>query len=120
MSIVKPALAQITQDWITPPPGQQVVCVTETDVATIQGLGCLFYNVLQVITYLAGLVFLFMFIKGGFTYLFSGADPKKTAAASATLTMSVIGLVGIIVSWFVLRFIQEFTGINVIDFVIPS
>lgn len=90
------------------------------DIATIHGLECLFYNILQVITIIAGLVFLFMFISGGYSYLFSGGDEKKVAQASATLGSSILGLVGIIVSWLILRFIQNFTGVNVIDFIIPS
>ena len=95
-------------------------CVRQGDVATIQGLECLFYNVLQVIVSIAGLVFLFMFISGGYSYLFSGGDEKKVAQASSTLGNAVIGLVGIIVSWLILRFIGNFTGVNVTDFVIPG
>lgn len=91
-----------------------------SDVATIQGLQCLFANIIQVIVYFAGLAFFFMFITGGFQYLFSSKDPKKVAAASSTLTMSIIGLVGIIASWFILNFITNFTGINVLHFIIPS
>jgi len=98
-------------------------CVASTnddEVATIQGVECLFANILQVIVSIAGIAFLFMFIIGGYQYLFSGNDPKKVAAASSTLTMSIIGLVGIIVSFFIIKFIQNFTGINVMDFVIPD
>ena len=95
-------------------------CVAQGDVATIQGLECLFYNILQVIVAIAGLVFLFMFISGGYSYLFSGGDEKKVAQASSTLGHAVIGLIGIIISWFILRFISDFTGVNVTDFVIPG
>lgn len=91
-----------------------------SDVATIQGFECLFGNILQVIVYFAGLAFLIMFINGGFQYLFSSKDSKKVAAASSTLTMSIIGLAGIIISWFILRFITNFTGINVLNFIIPG
>ena len=115
---IKPiAVFAQTKDWNN---GRCVGTGTASDVATIQGFECLFYNILQVIIYLAGIAFLFMFITGGFQYLFSSNDSKKTAAASSTLTMAIIGLVGIIVSWFILRFIQDFTGINVTDFVIPG
>lgn len=112
-------LAQNTTKWedYTTSSGQS--CVTHGDVATIQGLECLFYNILQIITYIAGIVFIIMFIRGGFSYLFSGGDPKKNAQSSATLTMSVIGLIGIIASWLVLRLIHQFTGVDVTNFVIP-
>lgn len=92
----------------------------DNDVATIQGLECLFYNILQVIVYFAGIAFFIMFITGGFQYLFSSQDSKKVAAASTTLTMSIVGILGIVASWFILRFITNFTGVNVIDFIIPG
>jgi len=61
-----------------------------------------------------------MFINGGFKYLFSSSEPKAVAAASSTLTSALIGLVGVIASWLILKLIQDFTGINVTDFVIPG
>lgn len=110
-----PALAQTV--WS----GKCVGTGPNSDVATIQGLECLFYNVLQVIVYIAGIAFLFMFVSGGFKYLFSGGDQKAVAAASSTLTMAIIGLVGIIASWLILSFISQFTGIhNITNFVIPD
>ncbi len=90
------------------------------DVATIQGFECLFQNILQVIVPLAGLTFFAMFLVGGFKYITSGGDPKKAAAASHTITMSFIGIIGVLVSWLILLFIKEFTGVNVTDFTIPD
>lgn len=87
-----------------------------SDVPTIKGFECLFANILQVIIYIAGIACLVMFIVGGYKYLFSSNDPKKVAVASSTLTMAIIGLVGIIASYFILKFIQEFTGTNVTEF----
>lgn len=94
-------------------------CVSN-GVATIQGLECLFANILQVIVTLAGFGFLVMFVLGGFQYLTSAGDDKKAAAASSTLTMSVTGVIGIIVSWLILKFISDFTGTNVLEFKIPG
>ena len=92
----------------------------DNDVATIQGFECIFARILLVITSIAALAFIAMFLVGGFQYLGSSGDPKKAAAAAATLTMSVVGLVGIIISWLVLRFISDFTSYNITDFVIPG
>jgi hypothetical protein len=117
-----PSFAQNPQPWS----GRCVATVitskgTFTDIATIQGVECLVANLLQFVTYAAGVVFLFMFISGGFSYLFSSNDPKKVAAAGATLTSAFIGLIGIVASWFILRFIANFTGIpNLTNFVIPG
>jgi hypothetical protein len=111
-----PALAQTGRAWS----GKCLGTGLADDVATIQGLECLFYNILQVIVAFAGLAFFIMFIIGGFKYLTGGGDDKKTAAAASTLTMAVIGLVGIIISWFILRIIQRFTGVDVTHFIIPG
>lgn len=89
-------------------------------VATIAGAEDLYRNILQAVMGLAGLVFFAMLIVGGFKYLTSGGDPKKAAAASSTLTTSVIGVVGVILAWFILKFITDFTGINVTTFTISN
>ncbi|MDD2483329.1 MAG: pilin [Candidatus Shapirobacteria bacterium] len=89
-------------------------------IANIQGFECIFANIAQVIVYFAGIAFFIMLLKGGFLYLTSGGDPKKTAKATSTLTTSVIGLVGVILSFLIIKFIGNFTGVNVFDFIIPS
>lgn len=119
--LVSPVQAQKTEAWALQQSGRCVKTVGGfNDIATIQGIECLFYNVLQVIVTIAGLAFLFMFISGGFKYLFSGSEQKAVAAASSTLTSAVIGLVGVIASWLILKLIQDFTGINVTIFKIPG
>ena len=96
-------------------------CVSSADpsVPQIQGFECLFANVLKVVATVAGLAFLVMFIVGGFQYMQSSNDPKAVAGASSTLTYAIIGLVGVIVSWLIILFIKQFTGINVTQFKIP-
>jgi hypothetical protein len=98
------------------------VCISTVDptVPTIQGFECLFANVLKVIVTVAGLAFVIMFIVGGFQYMQSKNDPKAVAAASSTLTYAIIGLVGAIVSWLILLFIKDFTGIDITQFRIPT
>lgn len=116
-----PLRAQGTQAWT----GRCVKTVNINgqsfdDIATIQGFECLFYNILQVIVTIAGLAFLFMFISGGYKYLFSGGESKAVAAASSAITSAFIGLIGVIASWLILKLIQDFTGINVTIFKIPG
>jgi hypothetical protein len=104
--IFSPHQAFATSDWTGVSDG----------VATIGGAEDLYRNILQAIMGLAGLVFFAMLIVGGFKYLTSGGDPKKAASASSTLTTSVIGIVGVIASWLILKFITDFTGIDVTKF----
>jgi TRAP-type C4-dicarboxylate transport system permease small subunit len=92
----------------------------KADVATIAGAEDLYRNILQAIMGLAGLVFFAMLIVGGFKYLTSGGDPKKVASASSTITTAVIGVAGVIISWLILLFISNFTGINVTQFNISN
>lgn len=106
-----PVFAQ-TKDWDSK-------CVS-SGVATIQGLECLFYNIIQIAVSLVGLAFFIMLIYGGFNYLYSQGNDKKIAGAQNTLTYAVIGLVGTIGSYLILKLISTFTGIDVLNFSIPS
>ena len=114
-NLVSPAYAQTTKQWTG-----KCVSSSDPDVPTIQGLECLFYNVIQVIIYIAIFLFLVMFIVNGYKYLFSGSDQKKLAEINSSLTMTFIGLIGIVISWLILLFIQKLFGINVTIFQIPS
>jgi len=113
--IVHPAFAQ-PKDWNSINASMSCIGGQDGDVATIGGIECLFYNISQVVIPLAGLVFFIMLIVGGFKYITAGGDPKKASSAVSTLTKSVIGIVGIIIAWLILAFIQNFTGANVTDF----
>ena len=113
--------AQSPQAWQSvPETGGRCVSKIDPEVATIQGMECVFYNVLQVIVIIAGLAFFIMFIVGGFQYLMSSNDQKAVAQASSTLTMAFIGVIGIILSWFALNFIATFTGLPILNFFIPG
>ncbi len=90
------------------------------DVATIQDFNVVFENIAQAVVYFAGLIFFIMLLRGGFTYLTSGGDPKKVAKATSTLTLSIFGLVGVIVSFLIIKFISNFTGVDVSKFNIPQ
>jgi hypothetical protein len=111
-----PIFAQTPKVWTDRCVGTGIA----SDVATIQGIECLFYNILQVIVFFAGLAFFIMFIVGGFKYLTSGGDDKAIGQASSTLTNAILGLVGIIASWLILSLIQKITGINVTNLIIPG
>lgn len=108
-SLVKPACAAA---W-------SGTCV-QGDVATIKGAECLFKNLLQVVGWAAGIAFFIMFIVGGFKYLTAGGDPKKAAVATSTLTLSIAGLIGVIVSWLIILLIKKLTGVDVTNFNIGS
>lgn len=64
-------------------------------------------NVLKALLGLLGLIGVFMFIWGGFQFLFAGGNPELVKKGKATLFWSSLGLVIIIGSWVIVRFILE-------------
>lgn len=90
-------------------------------VAKIQGLECLFKNVVTVVATLAGLALLMMLISGAIKYLTSGGDPKAAEAAKGTLTYAILGLILIVAAYLILSFLSAFTGITGLKgFLIPG
>jgi hypothetical protein len=97
-------------------------CVGGPDgtVATIQGFECLFQRVLVVASTLAGIAFAAMIVVGGFKLIFAGGEKQAMQSARNTFTYAFVGLVLLILSWFILLLIQEFTGVQVTEFSIPG
>ena len=87
---------------------------------TIYGLEAMVANILNIIIGLAGVVLLLMLIGGGFGYITSGGDKEKAAKAKNTLTYAILGLLVILGAWLIIRLIEEFTGLNLHTFEIPS
>lgn len=89
-------------------------------VVTLQCLECIFLAILHIAIRLAGLAVFIMLIIGGFKYLTAAGDPKSAQAAKNTITYAIFGLVLILFAWFILYFIEYFTGVKVTEFTIPS
>lgn len=90
------------------------------DVATIQCLECIVQGILNIAIRLAGVAVFIMLVIGGFKYLTAGGDPKAAQQARNTLTWAIAGLVILLLAWFFLRLIEEFTGVEVTIFTIPA
>lgn len=88
--------------------------------ARIQDFAVVISRILNIAVRLAGVAVFIMLIIGGFQYLTAGGDPKKTQAASNTLTYAILGLAIVIGAWFILLFIEKFTGVEVTQFKIPE
>jgi len=94
-------------------------CVVN-DIATLACLEIIIKNLLNIAIRLAGIAAFVMLIVGGFQFLTAGGDSKKTQAASNTLTYAIFGLVAVIAAWFILLFIEKFTGVKITEFDIPE
>lgn len=90
------------------------------DPAIIKDFEEIVQNILNIAIRLAGVLLFIMLIVGGFKYLIAGGDPKKAEAARNTLTYAIGGLVLVILAWFILLFIEKFTGVKVTQFNIPT
>lgn len=81
-------------------------------IVTIQSFEVLFSNVISIAIGLAGIAFFIMFLVGGFSYLTAGGEEAKVAGAKKTLTYAIFGLFAIILSFLILKFIANFTGVT--------
>ena len=115
------AFAQ-TQSWpdLEKPGALDTTCVTADGVATLQGFECIFANILSIIIPLAGMAAFVTLIIGGFQYLASAGDPKQLQKATGTITAAVIGIAVILGIWFIFKLLNLITGLDLLQFQIPS
>lgn len=86
------------------------------DAAQLQDLPIYIGNVLQAMIPLIGLIAFIMVIKGGFTILTSAGDHKGLQSGRQTITLAIAGLALAIISWLILVFIKNVTGVDVTNF----
>lgn len=94
--------------------------IAKTEAATIQDIEVIIKIILNIAVRLAGIAVFIMLIIGGFRYLTSGGDPKAAEGAKKTITYAIFGLVAILLAWFILLFVEKFTGVTVTQFTFPQ
>ncbi|MCL5439151.1 MAG: pilin [Patescibacteria group bacterium] len=101
-------------DWETFVPE----CLETTEkgdkVATLKCLPAVFHNGLIWALILAGVVAVIIVIISGIKFITSGGDQKQVEGAKKTLTYAIIGLVIILLSYFIISFISYITGVGCI------
>lgn len=98
-------------DWSEP---------TGASPAAFKDLEVVFSNTLNIAIALAGIVLFVMLIIGGLGYLTSAGDPEKVKKAGGTITWAILGFVLLIASWFILKLLGQFTGVDLTQFEIPG
>ncbi len=78
--------------------------------------GSIITGVLPYIFAIAGVVLLFNIISSGLKMMTSVGDPKVMQAAQAKLTTSVIGILILFTSFWIVKLIMQFIGFNVVLF----
>lgn len=100
----------LAQEWHDP---------TGQEPATIKDLEVVFARIISIVASVVSFVLFIMLLIGGFKFLTSGGDPKKTESAKGTMTYAIVGLVVIIASYLILKVIEALTGVPLTRFEIP-
>lgn len=86
-----------------------------------QDLGSIIGALIQVLFIIAGLATFFQLVLGGFQWITSGGDPKKTEVAGKQITNAIIGLGIVAVSWAIMIILEKFFNIHILSgFTIPT
>lgn len=97
------------------------ICLTNpATAATLQEFECIVKQAFNLIIPFAGLVAFVVLIAGGFQYLTSAGDPKKVQQAQGTITGAIIGIIVTLAVWFIFQLIKVITGVDVLQFAIPT
>ena len=67
----------------------------------------------------ASVVFLFIIITGGISYMTAGGDKEKKVAASTRLTNGVIGLAIVFCLFAIAQLFSSLFGVDLLNFTIP-
>ena len=84
--------------------------------ASLKDLEGVFSNVVSAILPLAGIVLFILLIIGGFNFISSGGDPKKTEVAQKTISTAIMGFILVASAYLILVLIEKFTGVKVTEF----
>jgi len=81
--------------------------------------GGIVQNLVRQLLPLLGLAVGAMIVVGGFQLITSGGSKEGVQKAKDTLTFAIWGLALAFLAWFILLFVEEFTGVNVTEFSLP-
>lgn len=84
-------------------------------VATIDCIPPLIANLVYWLILLVGTIAVIFIIVGGIRFIVSGGDAKKLDGARKTVVFSVLGLMLVFLSFFIINFIASTTGIGCIN-----
>lgn len=83
--------------------------------ATQTQLGTLLSNLITTLTVVGSLAFVIYFTMGGLKWITAGGDKAKVSEAQASMTQAAIGLIVIVVSFFVIGIVGAVLGIDILN-----
>jgi hypothetical protein len=95
--------------------GSVVSGCVDNGVATLRCIPAVMQNVITFALIASGVVALFFIIWAGAKMVTSGGDQKRVEGARKTLTWAIIGLVLILLSFFIINMLSYFTGVDCIQ-----
>ena len=113
MSIIKSAQAA-TVDLGKPLSGvgkYQQAAGTQTGFLLTEFLS----SIITTITVVASLAFAIFFIIGGLKWITSGGEKTKAEESKTQMTQAAIGLIVVVVSYFIIGIISNVLGLNILD-----
>jgi hypothetical protein len=66
------------------------------------------------------LIFFFMLLIGAIKWISSGGDKQAMESARGTITSALIGLVILFAAFAIIKLIQSFFGISILNFTLPT
>lgn len=87
----------------------------QTADAPIHGAELFVSRLVAVITAAAGIAFLFYFLTGALSWITAGSDKGKVEGAQKAMTNAAIGLIAVIVSYFIAGIVGEVIGIPILS-----
>lgn len=87
-----------------------------TSVGTNYSSIASFLNLLiPIIFILAGLIFLFLLIGGGFSIVASGGNAKSVESGKNQIMSAIIGFLVIFAAYWIIQIIEKFTGVPILS-----
>ncbi len=83
--------------------------------ATQTQLGTLLSNLITTLTVVGSLAFVIYFTMGGLKWITAGGDKAKVSEAQTSMTQAAIGLIVIVVSFFVIGIVGAVLGIDILN-----
>ena len=87
-------------------------CLENGDVATLACIPIIIKNVVTAALVFAGIIAVALIIFAGAKYITSKGDQAKIDSAKKTLTYAFVGLAIIFLSFFIVSFISQMTGVS--------
>lgn len=75
---------------------------------------------IRLVLIVAAIVFFFILVVGGIRWIVSGGDKAQTEGARNQITAALVGLVIVFAAWAIIKLIQTFFGIDILQLSLPS